>query len=234
MSEPTLVPVTKTSTTEAVVAQLQTMIINQEFAAGDPLPAERELSASLAVSRNVVREAIGILGQRGLVRVEHGRGTFVAAPSSDSIRDSLSLLLALRHVSLIELCDVRLLIEPELARLAAKNATASTTATLTHLMEELERGSADPDQHVHNDIAFHNEVARLAQQSVLGSILEAIQAPMHQSMALGLLIPDSIRESDVQHRAMHDAIVRGDESGATIATREHIAYVRTYIAEVAG
>lgn len=229
--EVVLAPVSRMSTTDAVVGQLQEMIVRGDYRVGDPLPAERELASQLDVSRNVVREALGILGQKGLVRVEHGRGAFVTVPTADHVRDSLQLLLSLRKVGLIELCDARMLIEPELARLAARNRTPESSQALSALLARLDALGDKPEEHVEADFAFHREIARLAQQSVLGAMVEAIRMPLQLSMNVGLSVEDSIRHSDAQHRLIHDAIVRGDELGAEQAARAHLQYVRTYLQE---
>ena len=96
---------------EAVVRRIQDLIVANKLAPGDPLPPERELAARLSVSRNVLREGLRTLSQKGLVRVVAGRGAFVEAPTGRVVSESLALLLQLRQVSLIELCDARLLIE---------------------------------------------------------------------------------------------------------------------------
>ena len=107
------------NTTAQVVDALQAMILDRQLSPGDALPSERELATLLSVSRNVLREALGILRQRGLVDSRHGTGTYVSLPSSSQARDALILLLEMSKVSLVELCDARILIEPELAYFAA-------------------------------------------------------------------------------------------------------------------
>src|SRR6478736_817704 len=87
------------STSSAVVEAIQAMIVDQHLMPGDALPSERELATMLSVSRNVLREALGILGQRGLVETRHGTGTYVSLPSSRQARDALVLLLNMGKVS---------------------------------------------------------------------------------------------------------------------------------------
>jgi GntR family transcriptional repressor for pyruvate dehydrogenase complex len=204
------------------------MIVGGELLDGEGLPAERDLAARFAVSRNVIREALGVLAQKGLVRVEQGRGAFVTTPTSESVRDSLQLLLSLNKVRLLELCDARFLIEPELSRRAAVNSALGTTR-LKVALDQLINTEDEPDAHVEADIAFHREIALLADQPILGAIVEAIGTPMRESMALGTTVPFGIKHSDDQHRAIYDAIAAGDEAAAARATRDHIDYVRAYL-----
>ena len=70
-----------------IVAQLERLIVNDELHVGDALPSERKLAADLQVSRNILREAMGMLAQKGLVEVRSGSGTFVASPTAEFIQD---------------------------------------------------------------------------------------------------------------------------------------------------
>ncbi len=214
---------------EAVVRRIQDLIVANELAPGDPLPPERELAARLSVSRNVLREGLRILSQKGLVRVVAGRGAYVEAPTGRVVSESLALLLQLRQVSLLELCDTRLLIEPELASLAAQRSTPEDLATIDACLAELLRTRAEPQLHVAADLLFHDAIAAVARHSVYGAIVEAVRAPMSQSMLLGTQVPRAIDISDGHHRAIAAAIRAHDPQAAHAAMWGHIAYVQNYV-----
>ena len=120
-------PVRHRRTTDTVVEQLERMILERRLQPGDSLPPERELALALSVSRNVLREALGVLGQKGLVRVAAGRGTTVVRPSTEHVEDALTALITYDEITLVELCDARLLIEPEFAASAAAAVRLSVT-----------------------------------------------------------------------------------------------------------
>jgi GntR family transcriptional repressor for pyruvate dehydrogenase complex len=214
---------------EAVVQRLQALIVDNKLARGELLPPERELAARLSVSRNVLREGLRILSQKGLVRVVAGRGAYVEAPTGRVVSESLALLLQLRQVSLLELCDARLLIEPELAGLAAERATPEDLATIATCIEELARTSTDPQLHVTADLDFHNVIAAVARHAVFGAMVEAVRAPMWQSMLLGTQIPRAIEISDGHHRVIAAAIAAHDPDAARAAMWGHIAFVQDYV-----
>lgn len=224
--------VSTVSTTTAVVDQLRQMIITRELEIGQSLPPERELANVFGVSRNAVREALGILGQRGLVRAAPGRGRCVTSPSGESIRSALDLMLVLGGVRLVDLCDARLQIEPQLARLAAQNTRSASTAYLRSLLDELEASQTEPQAHVKADIAFHKEIARLANNEFLAVVVDAFSQPIQVSMHVGLHVGQSLDVSDQQHTAIRDAISAGDGELAAEAMRAHISFIRDYISEV--
>ncbi|GAB3121410.1 FadR/GntR family transcriptional regulator [Glaciibacter psychrotolerans] len=213
--------------TDAVVARIESLILDHSLKPGDTLPSERELAAMLNVSRNALREALGILGQKGLVVARPGKGTMVAEPSPDPLKASLQLLLQLRHVTLTELGDVRILIEPELAARAAERV--GDGAALTQWLERLLDAHDDPAAHVAADLGYHREIARLADHTVFSVLVDAVREPITRSMMFGTKLPRAIDHSDAQHRAVYDAIMEGNAVAARQAMTEHITYVNEYL-----
>jgi GntR family transcriptional repressor for pyruvate dehydrogenase complex len=216
------------STTGAVVDAIQAMIVNQKLKVGDALPSERELATRLAVSRNVLREALSILGQRGLVDTRHGTGTYVALPSGRQARDAFVLLLETGQVSLVELCDARILIEPELAARAAVREDEAGREALHRTWLDL-GAAADGEQHVAADLAFHGAIASLANHTVLRSLVDAVKEPVMRGMVLGTKVPRAIEDSNRQHDAILAAIEARDAAAARAEMHRHILFVRSYL-----
>lgn len=215
--------------TESVVQRIERLIIDQQFATGDRLPPERDLATELAVSRNVLREALKVLAQKGLLTVIPGHGTYIATPSPRVVTESLSVLLQLRHVGLLELCDVRLLIEPELAALAAERVSDAGIAEMRLCLDHLYEARFDPQAHVKADLVFHSAIAQAASHFVFQSIVEAVRTLVVQSMVLGTQIPRAIDASDGHHRAIFAAISARDIEAARAAMWGHMAFIQDYI-----
>jgi DNA-binding FadR family transcriptional regulator len=229
MAQPVIHSGDRVRTTDSVVQRIERLIIEHQFSTGDRLPSERELAGELSVSRNILREAIKVLIQKGLLKVIPGHGTYIATPSPRVVAESLSVLLQLRHVSLSELCDARLLIEPELAALAAEHASAADIAELQRCLDRLYEMRFDPQAHVDADLAFHSVIAQAANHSVFQSIVEAVRTLVIQSMSLGTQIPRAIDASDGHHRAIFAAIAAHDIEAARAAMWGHVAYIQGYI-----
>lgn len=221
--------VTQNKATDLIVSEVQDLIVSRRLSPGDRLPSERDLALKFNVSRNVLREALGVLRQRGLVDVLPGRGTVVTSPSMDSMQDTVSLLLRLKHVSLIELCDARMLIEPELAWRAASVPSTVNMEKLAHLGEMLIKSSHSAEQHVKADLQFHEEIARLSGHGVFAAFVGAVREPVTRSMVFGTKVPRAIDASDEQHAAILRAILERNPKEARWAMSEHIRYVSEYI-----
>jgi GntR family transcriptional repressor for pyruvate dehydrogenase complex len=223
--------VPRLAASESVVVRIEQLIVGQQLKPGDLLPPERELAVRLSVSRNVLREALRSLSQKGLISVEPGRGTFVLEPSSDTVRESLALLLQLGQVRLSELCDVRALIEPEMAARASERASPEDHVRLARWMANLEDSAEDAAAHVEADIGFHRAIAHAAAHPVFMAIADAVSVPVVRSMLIGTKVPRAIDESDEHHRQIFAAIASRDPDASRAAMRTHNEYVRVYILE---
>lgn len=224
-------PIARTKTTEQVVARIEQLIVEHQLGENETLPSERELAAMLGVSRNILREALSVLGQKGLVETVPGRRTRVGRPGLRQLQSTVDLMVRVGDVSLSELSEVRSIVEPEIAARAAERASPEQVEDLTAIVSRLEALQDDPAGHVETDLAFHRAVARIAGNALLIVLLEAVGEPLMRSMALGTSIPQAIDEGDIYHRAVCEAIARHDPAAAAAAMRRHMDYVRSYIDE---
>jgi GntR family transcriptional repressor for pyruvate dehydrogenase complex len=214
---------------EIVAAQIQEIIMERHLVPGDKLPAERDLVLLMSVSRNAIREGIGKLVAKGLLETRKGRGTYVAEPTFNKVQESLVLLLQLNQVDLVQLCDVRLLIEPELAGIAASNHKSNDVAPMLTAYKKLRQARLDPSAHVLADLEFHNAIASLANHFTLQAVANVMQEPVVSGMIVGTRLKSAVDFSDKQHKMILDAIVSGNVSAARRAMFDHISYVRDYL-----
>lgn len=231
-SEELYASVPRLAASESVAMRIERLIVDQQLKPGDALPPERELASRLAVSRNILREALRSLSARGLLEVSPGRGTFIAEPSVATVQASLSLLLKLKQVRLSELCDVRELIEPEMAARAAEHATPDDYLALAHWIARLDEARSDPEAHVDADLGFHLCIATTAAHPVLKAIGDAVSVPVLRGMLAGTAVPRAIETSDDQHREIFAAITSRDPEASRQAMREHLVYIRSYVQQL--
>ena len=229
MAEQMFQEIPRRKTTDLVAAEIQELILSKRLEVGDKLPSERELAQRFNVSRNILREGLSALRQRGLIDIIPGRGTVVSAPSLSSMQDNLAVFLRRTHVSLLELCDARLLIEPELACRAASRPADVNMDRLKFLGSQLLSTIGDVENHIQADLAFHQEIAVLADHGVFSAFVGAVSEPVTRSMSLGAKVPRAIEDGDEQHMAVLDAILRRNPRQARWAMSEHIRYVTEYI-----
>lgn len=207
---------------EQLVEQLVHFIEVQELAQGDRLPPERELADQLGVSRATLSQALVALEVLGVIDVQHGTGaTIIARPNLAAVMQGFR-----EHSSrLPDIIEARSTLEVKLAELAADRRTDEDLARIDRALDLMAREVADGARGVSGDEHFHDAVTRAAHSSVLAKMMGLIQEMVLESRIESLGQPGRPEQSLRSHRAIADAIRRGDTAGAAAAMGHHIAVV---------
>lgn len=205
----------KPNRTKQVVDALGRRIVSGDFRAGSLLPSETELEREYAVSRTVIREAAKILSAKGLVTVRQRHGTSVNARELWSWLDGeLIGWLSMGRIAKEELfafSEVRRIIEPEAAALAALRASDDQRKNILNAYERMVTDQANPEQAVAADKEFHLAILEATQNPVLHSLRQAIEA------ILDAVFPHTVNayaHNLENHAEVARAIARGDTEAA--------------------
>ncbi len=223
---------------DAVVEQIETLVMEGSLGPGVRLPAERELARRFGVSRPSVREAIQRLAARGILVSQQGGGTYVAESLGSSFTDPLLTLLAERDVFRQDVLEFRHALEGLAAYYAALRATAADRAALQQRFDELVATYADddPEREAAADAAFHLGIAEAAHNAVLIHSMRGLFSMLERTIVdnLGaLLARDAVREDLYrQHAALLGAILEGDPERAQQRSHEHLVFVEENVAEL--
>ena len=197
-----------------VVDQLGRRIVGGHIQVGATLPNEADLSAELGVSRTVTREAIKVLGEKGLVIARPKVGTQVQPRSKWNQLDPDVLTweyeVGPRDGFLLTLTEVRRIIEPAAAKLAAERATEADIQAIAACYDDLEHCADDDysEQYIPTDIRFHSAIVRASQNELLEQIVNTIRAALVSSRKITTQVPGGSRETLPLHYAVFDAIRR--------------------------
>lgn len=213
---------------DRVYEYILSQIITGEFAVAARLPSESELAERLAVSRPIVREALGRLREDGVVESRRGSGSYVLRRPAPDVRSFAPI----SSIADIQRCFVfRIAVEGEIAALAAKMRDEDGLLKLRHAFIALEIVSEQRRLGVEEDIAFHRAVAETTGNHFFVTTLNAL----HEQIATGInlnrnlsLIQPRPRLLSVQreHKAILDAIELGDEAAARRAMQLHLENAR--------
>lgn len=221
-------PLASGSGWQEVAAQIRTMIESGTLPVGTALPAERELSPLLGVSRSSVREAIRHLGSMGLLSTRHGAATRVVArtvaqrwPGPDN--------------RLADLFEVRRILEPEAAALAAHRRSAAHLADLDGVLARMTEAldaedsakssaerSAAHDIVVQTDREFHDLIGRAAGNGALSALVERLQSIGDDERSASLAVPGQGRRAHAGHAAILQALRQRDVDAARTAMSVHL------------
>lgn len=204
-----------------VADQLRQLIEAGEYAAGDRLPAERELAEQLDVSRPTVREALIALEVEGLVRIRVGSGIYVTASTA-----APAPLPAKPAEGPFELLRAREIIEGAIAAEAASIATLKDVASLDDVLARAARASHPGGQTLALDREFHVRVAGILDNAVLarftGELFDQRINPYFERLSSYFEDRETWRLAMEEHRAVRDAIAANDPAAARKAMRLHL------------
>jgi DNA-binding FadR family transcriptional regulator len=210
-----------------VVEELAHRIISGELATGDILPTEPALCEQFGFSRTVIREGVKLLEERGLVRVEQGRGTTVQPRSTWNLLDPVVIRIALEYdldMSLLEsLIAVRTVLEREMARSAAARLTEPDFAELARCILGMEAAFDDYDRFRAFDQSFHAVVMRASGNEVGLTIVRTIHrhGGVRPPLAGGSSRA-SLERTVREHRAVYEALAARDGELAAQLISTHI------------
>lgn len=220
-----------------VAEDIKNYILRNKLTTGDKLPNETELSSMLDVSRITVREAIKTLSAMGIVEIRRGVGTFICnQPGLTS--DPLGLTFMESASLFDEIYQVRFIIEPESAALAAVNSTEEDIAEIQKILDEyveIHRNfiakRITPEiagrKYIANEISFHTQLALCAKNEVLARVIYIIcEAYMKRYWSADFIPPDL--EHHTTHIKIIEPIKNRDPKQARKAMIEHLEYGKRY------
>lgn len=174
----TLAMIQKKSLADEVAARIQEQISLGQYRPGEKLPIEPELMKAFGVGRSTVREAIRMLVNNGLLRVQQGAGTFVDAATGN--KEPISQ--RLQRASAEELDEVRQLVELKIAEKAALHRKREHLALMkAHLRDRKAAAAAgEKDACVDADIAFHVAIAEASGNQVLADLYKTVSVHLRE------------------------------------------------------
>lgn len=214
----------KKSLVETVSDAILKLIVDNELKEGDRIPNEFELAEKLEVGRSTIREAIKALVSRNVLEVRRGSGTFISSKAGVA-DDPLGLELVKDKAKLAkDLLEVRFMIEPEIASIAATKATEEEMIKLKELCDEVEKLILNKENHRIKDIEFHTEIAKISKNEVVATLIPIIG----KSIELFIELTKSALEQETieTHKEIVEAIRNKDPKAAHDAMYLHLVYNR--------
>ncbi len=206
--------------TKVIADEIIQLIKDNNMEAGDRLKNEYELAQDLNVGRGTVREAIKILVSRNILEVRQGAGTFVSSKNGIP-EDPLGLTFVQDDEFLmLDVLEVRLIIEPEIAAMAAMNAKPRQLERMIKQCDLVEKLIMEDKDYQEADALFHQRIAECSGNMVIGKLVPVINS----SVVLNITwTKDQYKKQTiVEHRAIASAIERGDINGAKYAMITHL------------
>lgn len=218
---------------EAIALRIQRQISVGRLVVGAKLPAEREMARRYKASRVSVREAYRSLEELGVLTIRRGTdgGAFITGVDHVPVQRSLSAVLRLGRLSHRELTEARLMIEPSVARLAARRATPQDIDRLNEVIERQEKKLARKGSYRPTNMQFHRTMAECAHNLPLATLMNSLVDLMLE-LVEKIDVPRKVQQRNcLFHRRIVDAIERHDEDTAHQLMLQHIGQIQSGIGE---
>ncbi|MEV6237674.1 FadR/GntR family transcriptional regulator [Lentzea sp. NPDC051838] len=211
----------------AVTTELVERIVRGDHPSGTSLPPEPVLCETFSVSRTVIREAVKVLQEKGLVQVRQGAGTQVTPSSSWNMLDDVVLGAVIADDETLGVLDdlvvTRRMLESDMAEMAARTAGEETVAALGALVELMDQLVGDPERYRQQDHAFHDTIMRASGNRIARGVVRALETQVgHTARYTGRTDRDLCAASNQGHRRIYERIAAHDPVGASEAMFAHI------------
>lgn len=228
-----LVPRQHVPMATALADRLVTAIAVGEFQPGQRLPAERDLSAQLGLSRNTVREALARVARLGMLDIRRGRngGAYVTNQWTDETADSVRATLEPLWSELEPAFDMRRLVESLVAGTAAERRDADDRREILAALAQYE-SAPDLAEAQLADLRLHNAVAHAAKNPRLIRLREDLLAEVSIGFSVEPFTPAGYAQALPEHRALAEAVVDGDPVAAARIGSEHFGNTEDELRDV--
>jgi GntR family transcriptional regulator, transcriptional repressor for pyruvate dehydrogenase complex len=223
-------PIERRKVYELISERLLAEITERRLVPGDTLPPERELTRVYRAGRSSVREALRMLESRGLIQPV-GNGSFVVSGYGNPLNSSLRLLLSLEQATMLDIFELRRILESEAAGLAAERRTEVELARMDAGIEDMADGlaGAGSERYIDGDLRFHLAIAEATRNGLIVHSMHALREVIRRALMSIFLIPESPIRSLEQHREIRAAIAAGDAEGARTSMCAHLVDVESAV-----
>ena len=211
--------------TEDAIERIRELVASGAWGAGTRLPREVDLAKQLGLSRNSLREAVRALSQARVLEVRQGDGTYVSSlDPGELLEPTLSATHLLQGRTVLELFEVRRMLEPEAAALAAQRADAEVSSALRAELDRMIAAGDRADELVEADAAFHDVIAGAPGNGVLRALLRSLStSTVRARLWHGIADRGALDQAREEHARIYEAIAAGDADLARASALLHIA-----------
>jgi len=189
-----------------VINHIRSLIEAGLLLPGDRLPPEREFARTLNISRASLRTGIGHLTAMGVMTVRHGIGTFVTEGPPDLGKSSLAFLGALHGFKPWQMYEARIVLESNLAALAAERGTRKHHAELAEEVQKMFEHVDSPADYLIHDVKFHRAIAQASGNPILAAIMDTVTSSMYETRRRTVQRAVDLSRAASMHRRIYRAI----------------------------
>ena len=209
---------------EQIADRLEDWILTNGSEENEKLPSEQALADEFCVSRNVIREALKLLKERGLVDSRNGTGSYITKPEATNLSDVISRMVAMDNISYKAIYEVRIILETAACKKAARIVTPRQLLEMEKLLERLKDRSITVQERRETDFAFHVAIAQASDNPLLWVMVQAMKNIFIEMIEKGIFLQGGIDDAIMRHANILDALKEHDPVMAEDAMYDHLAF----------
>lgn len=218
--------VIRTNLYEQIADLLQEKIIDEHIKENQKLPSEQTLAEQFEVSRNVIREALKVLKERGLIDLKNGIGSYVTKPEASNLSNIISCMVAMEDIDFKDIYDIRIILETASIEIAATKVTKEQLKYMKQLLDKLNDRSITVKERRECDFKFHIAIAEATGNTLLVIFIQTMRNLFIDMIEKGIFIEGGIADASLRHQRIYDALVQKDPRLAKNMMYEHLAASR--------
>ncbi len=216
----------RTNLCEQIAEKLEQAIVRLDPSTKEKLPSEQVLAGNFGVSRTVIREALKLLKERGLINLRNGERSYITRPPSKTVSNAVHRIVQMDNISADDIYHMRIILEVAACRLAAQNATAEDLKELAQILSDMEQRKLDLPVRIKLDADFHIAIAHASKNRLLGMFVETMTTLLKDVIGKGIQVPGGNEDGLMRHSAILASIKTGNPDIAEAAIRDHLSVSR--------
>ena len=207
---------------EQIADILEKSILEDTLAENGKLPSEMELAKQFNVSRTIVREALKLLKERGLVQMKTGDGSYITRPEASTISGVLNRFIKLDGISDEDIYIIRYTLESTAVRIATEKASVAELDNIEAVINEMEKHKNETELRVQLDCDFHIAIALASKNALLAILIESMTEVLRKVIRRGVTLQGKNEDSIIRYRRILAAMRKRNPDLAEEAMREHL------------
>lgn len=204
------------------VADLLEQDIISHYKDRKKLPSEQQLAEQYQVSRTIIREALKLLKERGLIDSKTGSGAYVTKPEAQNIADVVSRIIRVNEIDYVNVFDMRIILETEAVSRAARYVTEEEIQAMEKLLEQLKSSGLSAEERSKYDFSFHFMISKASRNPLLALMTEAIGTICQEIICRAFLVQGGLEDSIIRHNRILQTLKNHDEKAARESMVAHL------------
>lgn len=222
-------PVERETVMDMVARRIESLVRDGKLGRGSRLPSEPRLAEMLNVSRSSLREALKGMMFLGLVRARPGDGTYLQPTLSSMASRHFQWMLLLQEIKFLEIYELRQILEPAAAALAARRATHEDLERMRAALDAMRAAGKDPDQFVRAELDFHDAITQATNNAALQSTMGMMYSALAEGRHRVLPLVEDLDGHCAQHERIYELIASGNATAARRAVTKDLDYAESLL-----